>query len=180
MPPHQFARPARRLRLGDPSTFLPLLNYILLEFSPNIYLDLKKKGFEVCWDSWQLPLAKCDLLSSDALPSVVFQLQGKTDARFTDVAFRVLRDYLRIKPVITPAQFLEQVCPPSDSMHNSPAFLSKRPTRGVFYQGFAVERKVLLLLDAAKACKQKHDELVLQQRLVLPINFRQHCASRST
>lgn len=41
--------------------------------------------------------------------SVVFQLQGKSDARFTEVAFRVLRDYLGIKPVITPAQFLEQV-----------------------------------------------------------------------
>eukprot|EP00884_Botryococcus_braunii_P021305 jgi/Botrbrau1/7859/Bobra.9_2s0035.1 len=101
------------LRLGDPSAFLPLLNFLLLEYSPLISLDLKKHGFE---------------------------LRGKTDARFTETAFRVFREYFGIKPVLSPPQFLEQ--------------------------GFAVERKVLLLLDVARACKKKHEDLLLQDRLM--------------
>jgi hypothetical protein len=37
------------------------------------------------------------------------QLQGKTDQRFTEAAFRCLRECLHVKSVLSPAQFLEQV-----------------------------------------------------------------------
>ena len=38
------------------------------------------------------------------------QLQGKTDARFTEAAFKIFRDKFDLRPVLTTAQFLEQVC----------------------------------------------------------------------
>ncbi len=37
------------------------------------------------------------------------QLAGKTDLRFVECAFKLFRQALGIKPVITPAQFLEKV-----------------------------------------------------------------------
>ena len=46
-------------------------------------------------------------------PSLCFllllQLQGKTDQRFVDNAFKLFRGYLNVKTVLTPAQFLGQV-----------------------------------------------------------------------
>lgn len=36
------------------------------------------------------------------------QLQGKTDARFVEAAFKICRDKFGLRPVITAAQFLEQ------------------------------------------------------------------------
>lgn len=39
----------------------------------------------------------------------MLQLQGKTDQRFVECAFKVFRDVFGIKPVVNPAQFLEQV-----------------------------------------------------------------------
>lgn len=36
------------------------------------------------------------------------QLQGKTDARFVEAAFKIFRDKFGLRPVITAAQFLEQ------------------------------------------------------------------------
>ena len=37
------------------------------------------------------------------------QLRGKTDARFVEIAFRVLRDVFRINPRMTVSQFLSEV-----------------------------------------------------------------------
>lgn len=37
------------------------------------------------------------------------QLQGKTDARFVEAAFKIFRDKFGLRPVLTTAQFLEQV-----------------------------------------------------------------------
>ena len=39
---------------------------------------------------------------------VIVQLQGKTDARFVEAAFKIFRDKFGLRPVITAAQFLEQ------------------------------------------------------------------------
>jgi len=36
------------------------------------------------------------------------QLQGKTDARFVEAAFKIFRDKFGLRPVLTAAQFLEQ------------------------------------------------------------------------
>lgn len=38
----------------------------------------------------------------------IVQLQGKTDARFVEAAFKIFRDKFGLRPVITAAQFLEQ------------------------------------------------------------------------
>lgn len=38
------------------------------------------------------------------------QLQGKSDARFVEAAFKIFRDKFGLRPVLTTAQFLEQVC----------------------------------------------------------------------
>jgi hypothetical protein len=40
---------------------------------------------------------------------VHLQLQGKTDEGFVKGAFKLLRDHLGVKTVLTPGQFLEQV-----------------------------------------------------------------------
>ena len=45
------------------------------------------------------------------LPACFMQLHGKTDARFVEVAFKVFRDKFGLRPVLTAAQFLEQVTP---------------------------------------------------------------------
>ena len=44
----------------------------------------------------------------------VLQLQGKTDARFVEAAFKIFRDKFGLRPVITAAQFLEQASPASE------------------------------------------------------------------
>lgn len=66
------------------------------------------------------------------------QLQGKTDQRFVETAFKLFRDAMGLKLVITAAQFLEQ--------------------------GFA-ERKVLLLCDAIGAVRRIHAQQARQERL---------------
>lgn len=38
----------------------------------------------------------------------IVQLQGKTDARFVEAAFKILTDNFGLRPVITAAQFLQQ------------------------------------------------------------------------
>ncbi|GMH41557.1 hypothetical protein BSKO_09467 [Bryopsis sp. KO-2023] len=93
------------LRMGDPVHFLPILHHVLLKFSRYVAMDISSKGYV---------------------------LQGKTDQRFVECSFKVFRDVLKLKPVLTPSQFLDQ--------------------------GYA-ERKVLLLHDVVQACKAKHDQL---------------------
>lgn len=52
------------------------------------------------------------------------QLQGKTDARFVEAAFKIFRDKFGLHPVLTAAQFLEQV---RLSFTLQPAILTSSP-----------------------------------------------------
>ncbi|PNH09698.1 Centrosomal protein [Tetrabaena socialis] len=115
------------LRLGDPVALLPLLSFALLKFSRHVARFIVRSGFE---------------------------LAGKTDQRFVEAAFRLFRDVLNVRTVLTPAQFFEQ--------------------------GFA-ERKVLLLCDVITVCKKVHNEEVRQERLAaLKATRRDPSSSRLT
>ncbi|XP_041837817.1 centrosomal protein of 44 kDa isoform X2 [Melanotaenia boesemani] len=67
------------LSKGDPSAFLPIMSFTLTTFSPAFAEQLIKAGLE---------------------------LSGKTDLRFTDTLYKVLRDVFHYKPVLTKQQFL--------------------------------------------------------------------------
>ncbi|GFR40196.1 hypothetical protein Agub_g756 [Astrephomene gubernaculifera] len=99
------------LRLGDPVAFLPLLSYSLLKFSRLVARFIVRNGFE---------------------------LAGKTDQRFIEASFKLFRDVLNVRTVLTPVQFFEH--------------------------GFA-ERKVLLLCDVIAVCKKLHNDEVRHERL---------------
>ncbi|GIL45501.1 hypothetical protein Vafri_2721 [Volvox africanus] len=99
------------LRLGDPVALLPLFNFTLLKFSRHVARFIVRHGFE---------------------------LAGKTDQRFVESCFKLFRDVLNVRTVLTPAQFFEH--------------------------GYA-ERKVLLLCDVIAVCKKLHNEEVRQERL---------------
>ncbi|KAK9864308.1 hypothetical protein WJX84_011209 [Apatococcus fuscideae] len=99
------------MRLGDPAAFLPVLHYCMVKFSRHVASDIAAGGLE---------------------------LQGKSDARFLETAFKVFRDVFGLKPVLSAAQFLEQ--------------------------GYS-ERKVILVTDVVKHCKRQHQSAVRRQRL---------------
>ncbi|EFJ49378.1 hypothetical protein VOLCADRAFT_89740 [Volvox carteri f. nagariensis] len=105
------------LRLGDPVALLPLLNFTLLKFSRHVARFIVRHGFE---------------------PSFIMKLAGKTDQRFVESCFKLFREVLNVRTVLTPSQFFEQ--------------------------GYA-ERKVLLLCDIIAVCKKLHNEEVRQERL---------------
>ncbi|KAM4751391.1 centrosomal protein of 44 kDa isoform 2-T2 [Anableps anableps] len=69
-----------RLSKGDPSTFLPILSFTLTSFSPPFAEQLVAAGLE---------------------------LTGKTDLRFTDTLYKVLRDIFHYKPILTKQQFFQ-------------------------------------------------------------------------
>ncbi|GIL72177.1 hypothetical protein Vretimale_340 [Volvox reticuliferus] len=108
------------LRLGDPVALLPLFNFTLLKFSRHVARFIVQHGFE---------------------------LAGKTDQRFVESCFKLFRDVLNVRTVLTPAQFFEH--------------------------GYA-ERKVLLLCDIIAVCKKLHNEEVRQERLAALKATRQH------
>ncbi|XP_071359701.1 centrosomal protein of 44 kDa isoform X2 [Trachinotus anak] len=68
------------LSKGDPSAFLPIVSFTLTSFSPPFTEQLMAAGLE---------------------------LTGKTDLRFTDTLYKVLRDILHYKPILTKQQFLQ-------------------------------------------------------------------------
>ncbi|KAM9857666.1 centrosomal protein of 44 kDa [Aulostomus maculatus] len=68
------------LSKGDPSAFLPVLSFTLTSFSPPFAEQLVAAGLE---------------------------LTGKTDLRFTDTLYKVLRDIFHYKPVVSKQQFLQ-------------------------------------------------------------------------
>ncbi|XP_056441572.1 centrosomal protein of 44 kDa isoform X1 [Gadus chalcogrammus] len=68
------------LSKGDPSAFLPIVDFSLTTFSP---------------------LLTAQLITAE------FELTGKTDLRFTDTVYKVLRDVFQYKPVLTKQQFLQ-------------------------------------------------------------------------
>eukprot|EP00879_Flechtneria_rotunda_P028236 GHRR01030327.1.p1 GENE.GHRR01030327.1~~GHRR01030327.1.p1 ORF type:complete len:202 (+),score=67.28 GHRR01030327.1:189-794(+) len=78
--------------------------------------------------------------------SMGVQLQGKTDEGFVKAALRLFREHMGLKVVLTSGQFLEQ--------------------------GFA-ERKLLLLYDVVKACRELHLAGVKQERTKVHNAFRQ-------
>nr|XP_015809844.2 centrosomal protein of 44 kDa isoform X1 [Nothobranchius furzeri] len=65
---------------GDPIAFLPILSFSLTSFSP--------------------PFA-------ESLVAVGLELAGKTDLRFTDTLYKVLRDVFHYKPMLSKQQFLQ-------------------------------------------------------------------------
>lgn len=102
---------------------LPILSFALLKFSRHVARFVVRSGFEV----GQTPLGWVVLartlasrqtsVSSLQIAAVIntlcsgllVQLQGKTDQRFIESSFKLFRDVLNVKTVLTPAQFFEQV-----------------------------------------------------------------------
>ncbi|XP_056136567.1 centrosomal protein of 44 kDa, partial [Lampris incognitus] len=68
------------LSTGDPSAFLPILSYTLTSFCPRLTAQLLQAGLE---------------------------LTGKTDLRFIDTVYKVLRDVFQYHPVLSKQQFLQ-------------------------------------------------------------------------
>ena len=95
----------RGLAHGNPAAFLPILHYVFLDFSSALAQYFAEKDYE---------------------------LYGKTDLRFVEVVYRILRDEFDFKPSLTRGQFLSV--------------------------GFA-ERKILLLSDILKFCREKDKQL---------------------
>ncbi|KAI9536091.1 hypothetical protein NQZ68_037056 [Dissostichus eleginoides] len=103
------------LSKGDPSAFLPIVSFTLTSFSPPFANQLMEDGLE---------------------------LTGKTDLRFTDTLYKVLRDIFHYKPILTKQQFLQW--------------------------GFSV-RKISVICDIINLVLQKHNLLKkLQQRVRCP------------
>eukprot|EP00933_Yihiella_yeosuensis_P053406 TRINITY_DN5163_c0_g1_i3.p1 TRINITY_DN5163_c0_g1~~TRINITY_DN5163_c0_g1_i3.p1 ORF type:complete len:626 (+),score=131.23 TRINITY_DN5163_c0_g1_i3:105-1982(+) len=95
------------LKAGRPVSFLPVLHFAVLDFSPPFAIFLSECGEE---------------------------LRSKSDLRFIEALYRVLREHLGYNPVLSVNQF--------------------------FSQGFA-ERKVLLCQDILQAVLAKHEELTI-------------------
>uniref|UniRef100_A0A4W5R9K0 Centrosomal protein of 44 kDa n=1 Tax=Hucho hucho TaxID=62062 RepID=A0A4W5R9K0_9TELE len=68
------------LAKGDPSTFLPIVSYAFISYSPHLAEHLVGFGVE---------------------------LTGKNDLRFIECIYKVLRDLFHYKPVLTKQQFLQ-------------------------------------------------------------------------
>lgn len=155
---------ACRLRLGDPLAVLPLLNHVLLKYSKHVTKWILDHGIEVgrsppargACCTRRSPASRPMRRSAAALPppsrprlpwaACTLQLHGKTDQRFVEHAFKLFRDTMGLRPVITPAQFLEH--------------------------GYA-ERKVLLLCEAIDAARRIHTQLARQQRLAAAKAYKQ-------
>jgi hypothetical protein len=101
---------ALRLEAGDVAELLRVLHFVLLDSSRAVAQFLVERGYD---------------------------LSGKTDARFVESAFRLLRDEFRCFPSLTPAQFL------------CPQFVARRLT---------------IVADAAAAVAQKKQELQRRKR----------------
>ncbi|KAL4640514.1 centrosomal protein of 44 kDa isoform X1 [Arapaima gigas] len=93
------------LAKGDPSSFLPVLSYAFISYSPHLAEHLVAFGVE---------------------------LAGKSDLRFIESMYKVLRDLFHYKPMLTKQQFLQF--------------------------GFA-ERKIGFLCDIIGFVTKKHAEL---------------------
>ncbi|XP_062243307.1 centrosomal protein of 44 kDa isoform X2 [Platichthys flesus] len=93
------------LSKGDPSAFLPIVSFTLTSFSPPLAEQLLSTGLE---------------------------LTGKTDLRFTDKLYKVLRDVFQYKPILTKQQFLQW--------------------------GFS-QRKISVICDVINLILEKHNQL---------------------
>ncbi|CAG9464507.1 unnamed protein product [Pedinophyceae sp. YPF-701] len=90
---------------GDPVALLPPLHFIFLGYSKLFAAKIAERGFE---------------------------LMGKTDVRFVEGLWKVMRDVFRYRPSITASQFL--------------------------LKGYA-ERKAILVYDLAELCRKWHERL---------------------
>lgn len=110
----QMSFPAQKLdvfglREGQATALLPILHFAFLDFSIQFAQFLSETGHE---------------------------MRAKSDLRFMEEAYKVLRQHLSYSPVLTVAQF--------------------------FSQGFA-ERKVLLCQEVLRAVLRKHEELTARR-----------------
>ncbi|KAM8772067.1 centrosomal protein of 44 kDa isoform 2-T3 [Acanthopagrus schlegelii] len=94
------------LSKGDPSAFLPIMSFTLSSFSPPLAEQLTVTGLE---------------------------LTCKTDLRFIDTLYKVLRDIFHYKPILTKQQFLQW--------------------------GFS-QRKISVICDVINLVLQKHNQLM--------------------
>ncbi|XP_029293024.1 centrosomal protein of 44 kDa isoform X2 [Cottoperca gobio] len=105
------------LSKGDPSAFLPIVSFTLTSFSPPFAKQLIEAGLE---------------------------LTGKTDLRFTDTLYKVLRDIFHYKPILTKQQFLQW--------------------------GFSL-RKISVVCDIIDLVLQKHNQLK-KSRVRCPASYK--------
>eukprot|EP00191_Tetraselmis_sp_GSL018_P024280 CAMPEP_0177627252 /NCGR_PEP_ID=MMETSP0419_2-20121207/31102_1 /TAXON_ID=582737 /ORGANISM="Tetraselmis sp., Strain GSL018" /LENGTH=550 /DNA_ID=CAMNT_0019128389 /DNA_START=596 /DNA_END=2248 /DNA_ORIENTATION=- len=98
----------QKVRQGDPAAFLPILHYSLISFSKPLAREIVENNYE---------------------------LNGKTDLRFLESVWKLLRELVNYKPALSVNQFLSQ--------------------------GFA-ERKILTVCDIVALCRQRHSELLRQ------------------
>ena len=109
---HASSLPEDRLVDGDAVALLPALHYCLLGYSTRVAQEVNRLGYE---------------------------LQAKTDERFVEHAWKLMRDHMGIFPQLSPSQFLTQ-------------------------KGFA-ERKLILVAEVAKTCKRLHSDLSRKAKL---------------
>uniref|UniRef100_A0A8C3K3E8 Centrosomal protein of 44 kDa n=1 Tax=Calidris pygmaea TaxID=425635 RepID=A0A8C3K3E8_9CHAR len=102
---------------GDPAAFLPIISYCFTSFSTHI-AEL---------------LVKCDV-----------ELTAKSDLRFIEAIYKLLRDQFQYKPVLTKQQFLQF--------------------------GFA-ERKMQIVCDIINCVVKKHKELSNSNKVLIKYEF---------
>ena len=95
---------------GIPSAFLPIMHHVLLDYSHELASYFVNKNYD---------------------------LYGRTDLRFVETVFKILRQEFSYKPSLTKEQFLAL--------------------------GFA-ERKIILLTDVAKICREKNKSFLKKTR----------------
>nr|XP_043872986.1 centrosomal protein of 44 kDa isoform X2 [Solea senegalensis] len=114
------------LSKGDPSAFLPIVSFTLTSLSPPLTEHLIAAGFE---------------------------LTGKTDLRFTDTLYKVLRDIFQYKPILTKQQFLQF--------------------------GFS-QRKISVTCDVINLVMQKHNRLKKVPGKPFVVKHKESCATFAT
>ncbi|XP_053183703.1 centrosomal protein of 44 kDa [Scomber japonicus] len=111
------------LSKGDPSAFLPIVGFTLTSFSPPFAEQLVEAGLE---------------------------LTGKTDLRFTDTLYKVLRDIFHYKPILSKQQFLQW--------------------------GFS-QRKISVVCDIINLVLQRHNQMKKVKILLMP-RLRYHASHK--
>ena len=110
-PPLTPLPPPRRARDGDPAALLPLLHHTLVRYSKPVAAKILDHGFE---------------------------LQGKSDLRFTESVFKLTRELFDYRSSLTPSQFL---------------------TRGY------AERKLMLVHDVGRLILKLHAHAIRMNKL---------------
>ncbi|XP_075259196.1 uncharacterized protein LOC142351024 [Convolutriloba macropyga] len=145
---------ADRMRVGDSYCLLPICNFALLNYSPNLALEISNIGVE---------------------------LYGVSDAKFVEGFYRIMRDIFNYQPKVKQTQFLsssgfaeKKISLVADIIH---VILSKYPTKAkakvvaasrVFPPNKSappnmgkVERTLPLMLSDPALIRNIHDEKIL-------------------